>query len=123
MDLRMISVRRWRCWACVHHDDDNHGQQRWFINDYERALLNEKLTEADVRNRARARTDLAGGYYRNGQLAVALDEARRAVAIDANYAEAYGLLGLIYMDMKEQRDAEENFQRALKLDAAQLRAQ
>lgn len=91
-------------------------------NDGSSTITNErssrKLTEADVRNRARARTDLAAGYYRNGQLAVALDEARRAAAIDANYAEAYGLLGLIYMDMNEQRDAEENFQRALKLDPA-----
>ena len=77
-----------------------------------------KITEADLRTRARARTDLAAGYYRNGQLAVALEEARRAAAIDVNYAEAHGLLGLIYMDMKEQRDAEESFQRALKLDAS-----
>jgi type IV pilus assembly protein PilF len=91
-------------------------------NDGSSTITNErssrKLTEADLRNRARARTDLAAGYYRNGQLAVALDEARRAAAIDASYAEAYGLLGLIYMDMNEQRDAEENFQRALKLDPA-----
>ncbi|HVE90364.1 MAG TPA: type IV pilus biogenesis/stability protein PilW [Burkholderiaceae bacterium] len=77
-----------------------------------------KVTEADLRTRVRARTDLAAGYYRNGQLAVALEEARRAAAIDANYAEVHGLLGLIYMDMKEQREAEESFQRALKLDAA-----
>jgi type IV pilus assembly protein PilF len=77
-----------------------------------------KVTEVDLRHRARARTDLAAGYYRNGQLAVALDEARRAAAIDPNYAEVYGLLGLIYMDMREQRDAEDNFQRALKLDPA-----
>lgn len=76
-----------------------------------------RASEGDLRNRARARTDLAAGYYRNGQLAVALDEARRATAIDATYAEAHGLLGLIYMDMKEQRDADESFQRALKLDA------
>lgn len=88
-------------------------------NDGVSKVVNErstKVTEADLRNRARARTDLAAGYYRNGQLAVALDEARRAAAIDSSYAEAHGLLGLIYMDMKEQRDAEESFQRALKLD-------
>lgn len=77
-----------------------------------------RVSEADFRNRARARTDLAAGYYRNGQLAVALEEARRAAAIDPSYAESFGLLGLIYMDMNEQRDAEENFQRALKLDPA-----
>lgn len=77
-----------------------------------------RVVEGDPRTRAQARTDLAAGYYRNGQLAVALEEAKRAVTIDASYAETYGLLGLIYMDMNEQRDAEENFQRALKLDAA-----
>ena len=75
-----------------------------------------RTAEADFRTRARARTDLAAGYYRNGQLAVALEEARRAATIDPNYAESFGLLGLIYMDMNEPRDAEENFQRALKLD-------
>ena len=89
-------------------------------NDGSSTITNErsskKVTEADLRHRARARTDLAAGYYRNGQLAVALDEARRAAAMDPNYAEAYGLLGLIYMDMNETRNAEENFQRALKLD-------
>ncbi len=60
-------------------------------NDGSSTITNErssrKVSEADLRNRARARTDLAGGYYRNGQLAVALDEARRAVAIDPSYAE------------------------------------
>lgn len=73
---------------------------------------------ADARTRARARVDLAAGYYRTGQMAVALEEARRATAIDPNYAEAYGLLGLIYMDMDDRREAEDNFQRALRLDPA-----
>src|SRR5512134_531369 len=73
---------------------------------------------ADARTRARARADLAAGYYRTGQLAVALDEARRAVSIDPGFADAYGLLGLIYMDMDQRGDAEENFQRAMRLDPA-----
>ncbi len=77
-----------------------------------------RVVEGDPRTRAQARTDLAAGYYRNGQLAVALEEARRSVVIDPNFAETYGLLGLIFMEMNERRDAEENFQRALKLDAA-----
>jgi type IV pilus assembly protein PilF len=74
--------------------------------------------EADARTRARARADLAAGYYRNGQLAIALEEARRATTIDPGYADAFGLLGLIYMDMNERRDAEENFRQALRLDPA-----
>ena len=43
---------------------------------------------ADARTRARARADLAAGYYRTGQLAVALDEARRAATIDPGVADA-----------------------------------
>lgn len=66
--------------------------------------------------RARSRADLAAGYYRNGQLAIALEEARRATAIDPTFAEAYGLLGLIYMDMGDRPAAEDNFQRALRLE-------
>ena len=54
-----------------------------------------KVTEADLRHRARARTDLAAGYYRNGQLAVALDEARRAVR-RSELCRAYGLLGYLH---------------------------
>jgi type IV pilus assembly protein PilF len=71
---------------------------------------------ADARTRARARADLAAGYYRTGQLAVALDEARRAASIDPAFADTYSLLGLIYMDMGERENAEENFQKALRLD-------
>jgi type IV pilus assembly protein PilF len=74
--------------------------------------------EADARTRARARADLAAGYYRTGQIAIALEEARRATTIDPAFAEAYGLLGLIYMDMNDRREAEDNFQRALRLDPA-----
>jgi type IV pilus assembly protein PilF len=73
---------------------------------------------ADARTRARARTDLAAGYYRNGQLAVALEEARRAASIDPGFPDTYGLLGLIYMDMNDQAEAEANFQRAMRLDPA-----
>jgi type IV pilus assembly protein PilF len=77
-----------------------------------------RTAEADARTRARARADLAAGYYRSGQLAIALEEARRATQIDPNYAEAFSLLGLIYMDMNDRREAEDNFQRALKIDPA-----
>ena len=65
-----------------------------------------------------ARVDLAAGYFRNGQMAVALEEARRAVQIDPTFADAYGLLGLIYMELDDRREAEANFQRALQLAPA-----
>ncbi len=76
----------------------------------------DKSSDAEIRKRARARTDLAAGYLRNGQYAVALEETRRAVSIDPGFADAYGMLGLIYMGLGERAQAEENFQRSLKLE-------
>lgn len=78
----------------------------------------EAPTPANMRSRARARTDLAAGYFRNGQMAVALEEARRAVQIDPSFADAFGLLGLIYMELDDRPAAEQNFQRSLQLEGA-----
>ena len=69
----------------------------------------------DPRNRAKLRTELASLYYSNGNLGVALEELRNATTADANYAPAYGMYGLVYMQMKENQRAEENFERALRI--------
>ena len=69
----------------------------------------------DPRNRARLHTELAGLYYSRGNMNVALDELRIAVAADASYATAYGMFGLVYMELKENALAEQNFERALRL--------
>jgi type IV pilus assembly protein PilF len=48
-------------------------------------------------------------------MGVALEELRIATAADASYAPAHSLLGLVYMDLRENRLAEQSFERALKL--------
>lgn len=73
---------------------------------------------AITRSRARARVDLAAGYFRNGQMSIALEETRRAVQIDPTFAEAYGLLGLIYLELNDRTSAEDNFRRALQIEPA-----
>jgi type IV pilus assembly protein PilF len=73
-------------------------------------------TEAEPRKRAEIRTELASNYYREGRLAIALEEAQRAVQVDSRYAPAHGLLGLIYMDLGDRREAEASFNRALRLE-------
>lgn len=73
-------------------------------------------SEADPRKRAAIRTELASTYYREGRLPVALEETQRALQIDARYAPAHGLLGLIYMDIGDRREAEASFGRALRLE-------
>ncbi|MEI7446393.1 MAG: type IV pilus biogenesis/stability protein PilW [Burkholderiales bacterium] len=71
--------------------------------------------ESEQRRRASIRLELATGYYQQGNYAQALEELRAAVATDPSFAPAYGLYGLVYMDMKDLPRAEENFQRALRL--------
>lgn len=72
--------------------------------------------DPDPRKRAEIRTELASSYYREGRLAIALEETQRAVQIDPRYAPAHALLGLIYMDIGDRREAEASFGRALRLE-------
>ncbi|WP_331940434.1 type IV pilus biogenesis/stability protein PilW [Noviherbaspirillum sp.] len=71
--------------------------------------------QTDNQRRARIRLQLAVGYYEQQQTAVALDEIKQALNADPSLADAYSVRGLIYMDMGENRLAEENFQQALRL--------
>ena len=67
------------------------------------------------RNRAKLRTELASLYFGSGNLGVALEELRAAVAADSNYAPAHGMYGLVYMELRDNARAEESFERALRL--------
>lgn len=64
---------------------------------------------------ARLRTELAFNYFQRGQLSVALDEVRVAIAADPSNATAFNVLGLINMDLGENARAEEAFRRALSI--------
>ncbi|HEU0199097.1 MAG TPA: type IV pilus biogenesis/stability protein PilW [Burkholderiaceae bacterium] len=76
-----------------------------------------EATEADATKRASIRLQLAASYYQKGQYNVALEEVKRALEADSGHAPAYGLLGLIYMDLGDRPLAESNFARALSLDS------
>ena len=81
--------------------------------------LAKPLTEFDEpenRKRARIRIELASGYFEQGQTTVALDEIKQALAADPNYAPAYNLRGLVYMQMSEPALAEASFNRAIQLN-------
>jgi len=74
--------------------------------------------EGDPHKRAAVRLQLASGYYQKGQLDVAIKEATEATQIDPALAPAFGLLGLIYMDLAQNPQAEDNFRRSLQIDPA-----
>jgi type IV pilus assembly protein PilF len=69
----------------------------------------------EPRNRARIHTELASLYYGRGNMAVALEELRIATSADSNYAPAYGMYGLVYLELRENVLANSNFERALRL--------
>jgi type IV pilus assembly protein PilF len=73
--------------------------------------------ELDPSKRAEIRLQLAASYYQNRQYQVAIDEANRALELDPKLAMGYSILGLIYMDLDDRGQAEQNFGRALRLDA------
>ena len=81
-------------------------------------------TQADSESRQRARTftDLANAYFVRAQYKTALDELRKAIIADNRFGPAYNIYGLIYMELAEDRLAEENFRRAIELDRSDSEA-
>ena len=70
---------------------------------------------ADARRRAEVHTALAGEYYARGNFAVALAETRLALKDDASYYQAYNMQALVYMELREDVQAREAFDQALRL--------
>ncbi len=66
-------------------------------------------------NRARIHTELGAQYYARNQYSVALQELREALQADSSYAPAYNMLGLLHSALLEDKEAEENYRRAINL--------
>jgi type IV pilus assembly protein PilF len=64
---------------------------------------------------ARIHTELAAGYFARGQFAIALQEVAVAQEADARYAPSFNVLGLIRGELREDKAAEDAFQRSLEL--------
>jgi type IV pilus assembly protein PilF len=74
------------------------------------------VDDTDEQSRARIHTELAAGYLELGNYGVALQEAGEALKADANFAAAYSVLGLVYMELRDDKAAEANFQRGLRIN-------
>jgi type IV pilus assembly protein PilF len=71
----------------------------------------------DASRRARVRMELASAYFSRGQLDIALEEVRLALAADPNLGGAYNLRGLIHASKGDEALAEESFRKALQINA------
>lgn len=65
---------------------------------------------------AQVHTELAGLYYERAQLGVAMDEITQALQADPDFGPAYSVRGLVHMALHEDKEAEEDFKRSLRLD-------
>ena len=73
-------------------------------------------SETGVQARARLHTELAASYFEIGNMGVALEEVNAALTADRNYGPAYNVAGLVYSELREDRLAQQNFERALRLN-------
>ena len=71
---------------------------------------------------AKVHTELAGMYYERAQMGGALGEIDQALQADQNYAPAYYMRGLIHMELREYKEADEDFQQSLRLDKTDPKA-
>jgi len=79
----------------------------------EHTWLGQEQSESAKIESTKLHTLLAGEYYSRGQYKVAIEEANEALSGNSSYAPAYNVLGLVYMDLNEDRLAQQNFERAL----------
>lgn len=77
--------------------------------------VSQQAASSDAQQRAKVHTELGGLYLSQGNLGVALEEARKALAASSEYAPAHSLMGLIHMQMGENGPAEASYERSLKL--------
>jgi type IV pilus assembly protein PilF len=82
----------------------------------DQAAYTTQSTESDAAARARIHAELASGYIELGNLGVALQEANEALKADPNFVPAHNVLGLVYMELRDDKAAESSFLRALRIN-------
>ena len=73
-------------------------------------------SQYDARRRAEVHTSLAAEYYQRGAIGVALQETRAAIKDDSTYVPAWNMQGLILMELREDNNARDAFERAMRLE-------
>ena len=71
--------------------------------------------ESNAQMRARIHGELAAGYFELGNYGVALQEAAEALKSEPDFAPALNVMGLVYMELRDDKAAEASFQRALRV--------
>lgn len=82
----------------------------------------DQMSQERAHNSAKVHTELAGLYFERAQMGIALSEIELALKAEPGYAPAYNVRGLIHMELREEKEAEEDFLQSLRLDKADSEA-
>ena len=77
--------------------------------------LPDQTSKSDPLQRAQIHTDRAAEYFRLGNMAVALEATKQALAIEPSHAPAHNMLGIISMHLRDDALAAQSFEQALRL--------
>lgn len=75
----------------------------------------DQAAKSDPLSRGQIHTELAAEYFRQGNLAVALEAAKQAISANPSHAPAHNMLGIIYMRLGDDAKAAQSFEQALRL--------
>lgn len=73
--------------------------------------------ETNRQDSARIHAELGSGYYQDNQMGIALEEFTKATTVDPSYSSGFNGLAMTYAAINEDAKAEENFKKAILLDA------
>jgi type IV pilus assembly protein PilF len=65
---------------------------------------------------AKTNMELGIEYMKRGDFSISLERMRRAISIDPNYADAHGMLAVLYERLGQTKEAHEHYEQALQLE-------
>jgi type IV pilus assembly protein PilF len=77
--------------------------------------IKQESKEAEKNEAARINTELGQKYMQQGKLEIALDNLNKALAYDADYADAHTVIAVLYERIGDVKQAEEHYRRAAQL--------
>ena len=81
----------------------------------EQGELRTSSDETNAQKLSQIHLQLAVGYFGDRKFEAALDNVKQALLADPELADAYGVRALIYMELSENKLAEDNFIKALRI--------
>jgi type IV pilus assembly protein PilF len=100
------------CATTENHADSSFDAAPSYSGAYSRPLRDTQPANEEEA-RARIHTERGEEYYSIGRMDVAQDAARTALQIKSGYPLAHHLMGLIYMELQQNAQADDAFRRAL----------